>query len=74
MLFLGFAGVASHFCLIRAFAAAPAYIVAPYGYMSLLWATLFSLLIFAEAPRPHTIIGAGLIVGAGLFIILGGKN
>jgi drug/metabolite transporter (DMT)-like permease len=74
MLFLGFAGVASHFCLIRAFAAAPANIVAPFGYTSLLWATLFSRLIFAEAPHPHTIIGAGMIVGAGLFIILGGKK
>jgi drug/metabolite transporter (DMT)-like permease len=48
MLFLGFAGIASHFCLIRAFAAVPANIIAPFGYISLLWATLFSLLIFAE--------------------------
>jgi len=32
MFFLGLLGVASHFCLIRAFAAAPANIVAPFGY------------------------------------------
>ncbi len=74
MVFLGFAGIASHFCLIRAFAAAPANFIASFGYTSLLWATLFSLLIFAETPRPHTVIGAGLIVGAGLFIFLREKK
>ncbi len=74
MLFLGFAGAASHFCLIRAFAAAPANIIAPFGYASLLWATLFSLFIFAEAPRANTIIGAAFIAGAGLYIFLRGKK
>jgi drug/metabolite transporter (DMT)-like permease len=74
MLFLGFAGVASHFCLIRAFAAAPANVIAPFGYMSLVWAPLFSLVIFAEAPRTHTIFGAALIATAGLFVVLSGKK
>lgn len=74
MLFLGLAGVASHFCLIRAFAAAPANIIAPFGYASLLWATLSSLLLFAEVPGPRTIIGTGLIAGAGIFIFLRGRS
>ncbi|HMF07020.1 MAG TPA: DMT family transporter [Methylocella sp.] len=73
MLFLGFAGLASHFSLIRA-AAAPANIISPFGYTSLIWAAAFSFLIFAEAPRLHTIIGAGLIAGAGLFIFLREKG
>jgi drug/metabolite transporter (DMT)-like permease len=70
MVLLGLLGIASHFCLIRAFAAAPANIVAPFGYTALLWATLFSLLIFGEIPSPRTLLGAALIVGAGLFIFL----
>jgi drug/metabolite transporter (DMT)-like permease len=70
MLILGLFGVASHFCLIRAFAAAPANVVAPFGYTALLWAILFSLLIFGEIPSPRTLFGAALIVGAGLFIFL----
>jgi drug/metabolite transporter (DMT)-like permease len=74
MLLLGFAGVTSHFCLIRALTAALANMIAPFSYTSLLWATLFSLLIFAEVPALHTIIGAGLIAGAGLFIFLGEKK
>jgi drug/metabolite transporter (DMT)-like permease len=70
MLLLGLFGVTSHFCLIRAFAAAPANVVAPFGYSALLWAVLFSLLIFREIPSPRTLFGAALIVGAGLFIFL----
>src|SRR3984893_6438490 len=67
MLLLGLIGVVSHFCLIRAFAVAPANIIAPFGYTALLWATLFGLVIFAEIPGPRTLFGAGLIAGAGLF-------
>ena len=74
MFFLGLLGVASHFCLIRAFAAAPANIVAPFGYTALLWAILFSLLFFGEIPSPRTLFGAALIVGAGLFIFLRGRK
>src|ERR1700730_6217292 len=71
---LGLLGVVSHFCLIRAFAAAPASTIAPFGYTALFWATLFSLIVFAEVPGPRTLFGAGLIVGAGLFIVLRGRG
>ena len=74
MLLLGLLGVASHFCLIRAFSAAPANIVAPFGYTALLWAILFSLLIFGEVPSPRALFGAALIVAVGLFIFLRGRR
>lgn len=74
MAFLGSLGVASHFCMIRAFAAAPANVVAPFGYTALLWATLFSVVIFAEIPGVRTMIGTGLIVAAGLSIFLGPRS
>ncbi len=74
MLLLGIIGAASHFCLIRALAAAPANIVAPFGYTALLWATLSGLLIFGEIPRPRTLFGAGLITGAGLFVFFRGPK
>ena len=74
MLLLGLTGVASHFCLIRAFTAAPANIVAPFGYASLLWAALFSLLIFAEPPSLNTRVGAGMIAVSGMFIYIRRKE
>ncbi len=74
MLFLGVLGVASHFCVIRAFSAAPANVIAPFGYSALLWATFFSLLLFAEIPGLRTIIGAALIVAAGLSIFFAPRS
>jgi drug/metabolite transporter (DMT)-like permease len=70
MLILGALGGASHYCLIRAFTAAPANVIAPYGYSSLVWATLFSLTLFSEVPSFRTMTGAGLIVAGGLFNFL----
>jgi drug/metabolite transporter (DMT)-like permease len=70
MVFLGSLGAASHYCMIRAFAAAPANVVAPFGYAALLWALLAGVVIFAEIPGLLTLIGAGLIVAAGLSIFL----
>ncbi len=70
---LGCLGVASHFCMIGAFSAAPANVIAPFGYTALIWATLFSLVLFSEIPSPRTAIGAALIVAAGLSIFFGSR-
>ena len=64
----GFAGGLGHFFIIRAFQAAPASVVAPFSYSSLIWATLLGFLIWGELPDAATWIGASLIVGAGLYI------
>ena len=41
---------------------------------TILFATLLSLMIFGEIPGPRSLFGAALIVGAGLFIFLGGRK
>ncbi len=64
----GFAGGLGHFFLIRAFRFAPASVVAPFSYSSLVWATLLGFLIWSELPDMATWIGAALIVAAGLYI------
>lgn len=68
MIGCGVAGGLGHFCLIRAFRLAPASVVAPFGYSSLIWATIFGALIWKDFPGLNTIIGAALIIGAGLYI------
>ena len=73
MLLLGCLGAASHFCMIRAFAAAPANVIAPFGYTALLWALLSGVVIFGEIPTLRTLIGAGLIVAAGLSIFFAAR-
>ncbi len=74
MILLGVLGVTSHLCMILAFTAAPASVVAPFGYTALVWAAVSGLLIFGEVPTPRSLLGAALIAGAGLFIFLRGRK
>ena len=57
-----------HFVLIRAFTYAPASLIAPLGYTSLLWAVILGYLVFGEVPDLGTLIGGALIAAAGIFL------
>ena len=69
MALTGALGALGHFTMIRAFTCAPAASVSPFGYSALIWATLFGLVLFDDFPDSWTIIGAGVIVGSGLYIL-----
>ena len=61
-------GIVGHLLMIRAFAAAPAGDIAPYGYAGLLFAVIFGVLLFGETPDGFTLLGAVVIVTAGLYV------
>ncbi len=65
---LGLAGCLSHFCLIRAFRAAPASVVTPFSYTSLLWATVLGYVFFGGLPDRWTLIGAFFIISSGVYV------
>ncbi len=56
--------------LIRAYRAGEAVIVAPMQYSQIIWAAVFGLFIFSETPDRMTVIGAGVIIASGLYIVL----
>lgn len=64
----GLFGGLGHLCLIQAFRRAPASVVAPFSYSSLLWASLYGWFLFAEWPDLWTLVGAALIILSGLYI------
>ncbi|MDP4063606.1 Pseudopaline exporter CntI [Rhodobacteraceae bacterium IMCC1933] len=64
---IGF-GILGHLLMIRAFAAAPAGDIAPYGYAGLLFAVIFGLVLFGETPDGFTLLGAVVIVTAGIYV------
>ena len=59
----------SHFLLIRAYEVAEASAVQPFAYLQLPFAAALGALVFAEALRANVIIGAAVVVGAGLFTL-----
>lgn len=68
MLAVAAAGTAGQMCLIRAFSRGEAAMLAPYSYVALIFATIWSVLFFGEYPDVWTIAGAVVISGAGLYV------
>ena len=46
---------------------APIGAVAPFDYIQIMLATAYGWFLFSDVPTQHTIVGAGLIAGAGLY-------
>lgn len=65
---LGLFGSAAQAMLIRAFTLAEAAAIAPFGYTGLIWAGLWGWLFWGNLPDRWTVIGALIIVGAGLYV------
>lgn len=65
---LGALGAISHFCMIRAYSAAPASVIAPFVYATLVWAAVSGAIFFGEVPGWTTVAGACIIAGSGLYI------
>lgn len=63
-------GLAAGFLLILAYQAGEAANVAPMQYSQMLWAIAFGWLLFDERPDAMTLLGAGLIIGSGLYILM----
>jgi drug/metabolite transporter (DMT)-like permease len=65
----GFVAPVGMILLSQAYRLAPANSVATFEYTGILWTPLWGLLFFAEMPRETTVVGAALIIGAGLFAL-----
>jgi S-adenosylmethionine uptake transporter len=68
MLLLGVVSCAAHLLITRALKLAPASTLAPLHYTLLLWAVVFGLVFFGDVPGPRILVGAAIVVVAGLFI------
>lgn len=65
----GLVGACGSFLLTQAYRLAEANVVAPFEYSSILMATFLGWLFFDEVPDSYTLIGIGLIIGAGLYVL-----
>lgn len=67
---LGIVAMTSHVCVNRSLILAPASVVVPYQYTTIIWAVVFGYLVFGDVPDAWMLAGAAIIVGAGLFIFI----
>jgi len=66
---LGLLGAVGHFFMIKAFETAPASLLAPFNYTSLIWATFLGFFLFGDLPDAWTIFGAIIIISSGLYLV-----
>ncbi|MEQ1902123.1 MAG: DMT family transporter [Devosia sp.] len=62
-------GVVAHGMMILALSMAPASMLQPFNYTSLPWAILLSYFLFHHLIDPWSLLGAAIIVGAGLVVM-----
>jgi drug/metabolite transporter (DMT)-like permease len=66
---VGLIGGLSQLVMTYAYRHAPASTLAPFGYVSILWSTLFGFLIWDQLPGPRVMVGSAIVILSGLYII-----
>lgn len=61
-------GLGQHF-MTRAYAMAPAAVVGPFTYISIVWACLFGWLIWNDTPDVYVLTGTSIVIASGLYIL-----
>jgi drug/metabolite transporter (DMT)-like permease len=70
MFIAGFFLMCGHALVFMAYRIAPARVVAPFNYTFMIWAGLSGLLVFGDMPNGLALAGMGLILVAGLAVVL----
>ncbi|WP_349370285.1 DMT family transporter [Salinarimonas sp.] len=67
---LGVLSMIGHVAVNRAFKLADAATIVPYQYTLLFFVAVLGYFVFGDVPRPALVVGAAIIVGAGVYIFL----
>lgn len=69
LLGIGVFGGVAQILLTESYRHAPASVVAPFSYTAMIWATVLGYFLFSELPDAIVLLGAAIVVSAGLFVI-----
>jgi drug/metabolite transporter (DMT)-like permease len=69
MVFNGAANVLGQYWWTRALHLAPTSAVVPFNYFSLVWVVIIGFLVWGDVPTVHLLVGSGVVVGSGLFLL-----
>jgi len=66
---MGLSGGVAQYWSTQSYRFAPASVVGPYSYSSMLWTAAWGYLFFAELPTYWTIGGVVLLIASGLYVL-----
>ncbi|WP_171236049.1 DMT family transporter [Ruegeria sp. HKCCA6837] len=69
MALLCVSGASGHWLLIKCYEMAEASAVQPFAYFHLVWSAILGISVFGEMLRPEVVVGAAIVVVAGLFTL-----
>jgi drug/metabolite transporter (DMT)-like permease len=69
MVVMGFLGGIGQMLITESYRHASASVVAPFAYSAMLYSIVIGYVWFGEVPEPIVLIGAAVVIGAGLFVI-----
>jgi drug/metabolite transporter (DMT)-like permease len=69
ILFNGVSNAVGQYWWTRALHLAPASAVAPFYYLSLIWASVLGFAIWGDVPTVSLVIGSAVVVASGLFLL-----
>lgn len=67
---IGIGGLLGHQLATVAARFAPASVLAPFSYLQIIYASLVSWLVFGQPPTFWIYVGAAIIIGSGLYLVL----
>ena len=70
LILIGILGGVGQIMLTTAYRYAPASVIAPFDYTAMVFALGIGYFAFAELPSAQMILGAGIVIAAGVFVIL----
>ena len=65
---MGALGTGAQLCIIRSFSMSEASVVAPFAYLGIVFAAIWGAVLYAEYPDRWSIVGALVIIAAGLYV------
>jgi len=71
---VGVSGALGQYWLTDAFRRAPASVVGPFEYTAILWAFLIDWIFWSAHPNVSLIVGAGVVISSGIFVIFDEKR
>jgi drug/metabolite transporter (DMT)-like permease len=67
--FCGLTGALGQYLFTAAFRLAPASTIAPFEYTAMLWGVGLDWLVFSTVPHLRVIVGGGIVIAGGLYVI-----
>ena len=68
MFLVGIISIICFICITKALALAPASLLAPFQYASIVWAVVLGWLVFGDTPTPNIVLGSLVIIASGLAV------